>query len=365
MDLGTPGDMASQLPPGWSYLPAHVANASWIAGAPDVTLNRGGGNAIDTDGLTLNGATNNYFVADTGADHSYAVLSTGAFTVQTPITVTGKAALIIIASGAVMLSAPLHADAVGITGGPGASDNKSPGAGGSGTSASPGGNKEQSGGGGGSFGTPGGLGGSGDATNTPGGPVNNNWQITAQTKILYGGSPGGPGSSAQGNGGGGGGAVQISSASSITIASSGGISVNGGGGQAQVGGGGGGAGGQIFLEAPSLSIAGMLIANGGGGSGSNCPGCGSTAANNGTDGKYAKDTASGGSGQLPMGGGGGAGAAGVMGSFQGAAPGGTLNSFAGGGGGGAGFIWLRYPANATPTVTAIVSPPYGTDSTLP
>jgi hypothetical protein len=365
LTMAMPMDMSAQLPPGWSYAPAHISAASWIANAPSMTLNRAGANAIDTDARTINGATNNYFLADSGSDHSYAVLSVGGLTVQTPVTVTGKAALIIVSTGAVMLSAPIHADAVGSTPGPGASDASSPGAGGPGTKATPAGNHEQSGGGGGSFGTSGAIGGSGDSANTPAGAVKNNWVIGPKTAILYGGSPGGPGSATQSNGGGGGGAVQISSSSSITIANNGGISVNGGGGQMAIGGGGGGSGGQIFLEAPSLNVAGNLIANGGGGSGSGCLGCGGTAATNGSDGFYGSSVASGGLGQLPMGGGGGAGAAGVMGSFVAAVAGGNNNSFAGGGGGGAGFIWLRYPAASPPTVSGVSSPAYGSDATLP
>ncbi|MDB4988441.1 MAG: hypothetical protein JWN04_3619, partial [Myxococcaceae bacterium] len=74
---------------------------------------------------------------------------------------------------------------------------------------------------------------------------------------LIGGSSGGGE-----EGGPGGGAVQLVSATQITIASTGAISAGGAGGGN--GSSGGGAGGSILLEAPSVSVLGVLAANGGG-----------------------------------------------------------------------------------------------------
>lgn len=83
---------------------------------------------------------------------------------------------------------------------------------------------------------------------------------------LEGGGCGGQRSSAPG--GGGGGAVQLFSLTSITI--DGGINVGGGGGTNM----GGGAGGTIVLEAPTVSLSGVLTANGG--AGGTCNGQNST-----------------------------------------------------------------------------------------
>jgi hypothetical protein len=76
------------------------------------------------------------------------------------------------------------------------------------------------------------------------------------------------------------------------------------------------------FEAPSITIAGQLMANGGGGA------------------------------SLP--------------SFPARVGNGANSKRGGGGGGGAGRIWLRYRA-ATPLITtgAVISPPQSTDSTMP
>jgi hypothetical protein len=77
---------------------------------------------------------------------------------------------------------------------------------------------------------------------------------------LVGGSAGGSGST--GNGGHGGGAVQIVSGVGIVIGEAGVINMGGGGGGYV---GGGGSGGAILLEAPSVTVRGVLAANGGSG----------------------------------------------------------------------------------------------------
>jgi hypothetical protein len=77
---------------------------------------------------------------------------------------------------------------------------------------------------------------------------------------LVGGSAGGSGSS--GSGGHGGGAIQIVSGVGIVIGEAGVINMGGGGGGTYAGGGSGGA---ILLEAPSVTVRGVLAANGGSG----------------------------------------------------------------------------------------------------
>jgi hypothetical protein len=74
---------------------------------------------------------------------------------------------------------------------------------------------------------------------------------------LLGGSGGG------GDGGAGGGALQLVAGVEIQVGITGVVDAGGGGGRN--GGGGGGSGGSLLLEAPSVSIEGVLAANGGGG----------------------------------------------------------------------------------------------------
>jgi hypothetical protein len=93
---------------------------------------------------------------------------------------------------------------------------------------------------------------------------------------LWGGSPGGganTGDADQANGNGGG-VLQISAAKSITLDSAGYITVNGSGGVSpgDESGEGGGSGGGILLEAPTVTIRGILEANGGEGSDPNSDG---------------------------------------------------------------------------------------------
>lgn len=94
--------------------------------------------------------------------------------------------------------------------------------------------------------------------------------------VLVGGGNGGDAVSfACGNpsGGGGGGALQLSAGDELVIGAAAEVLAGGGGGTGGPecgdgdagGGGGGGAGGAIFLEAPTIEIEGLVIANGGGG----------------------------------------------------------------------------------------------------
>lgn len=130
------------------------------------------------------------------------------------------------------------------------------------------------GGGGGGNGTAGAGGGKGRCVNgdhdgNPGGASDGTCSL-ATLVPLVGGSGGGAGGDATVNvaqgwaGGGGGGALQISSRVSITI--SGTLSARGGAGYGETsvdGGGGGGAGGALLLEAPTLTLSGMLLVDGG------------------------------------------------------------------------------------------------------
>jgi hypothetical protein len=163
---------------------------------------------------------------------------------------------------------------------------------------------------------------------------------------LLAGSSGGSATSA---GGSGGGAIQLSAGKSITVIAGGLISVPGGGGT--FGGssaynqepGGGGSGGALLLEAPTVTIAGTLAANGGGGGQGN--------GDAGENGKATADPALGGrKGSDSFGGNGGAGDTpdGTDGTVGGGQP-------AGGGGGGAGRIRIN-TTTGTASVTGTVSP---------
>ena len=167
---------------------------------------------------------------------------------------------------------------------------------------------------------------------------------------------GGAGTAAQGTRGAGGGALQISARGSITISAMGVIHAGGGGGGAGHlslgGGGGGGAGGYVGLDAPMVTIAGRVAANGGSGGG------GASDVADGING------ASGRSDALAATGGAGAAASnvGACGRGGNGSSGGTLVGAVGatstcggaGGGGGAGYILIWSP---TLDVTGTVSPP--------
>ncbi|MCD6498594.1 MAG: hypothetical protein J7M25_09890 [Deltaproteobacteria bacterium] len=85
-------------------------------------------------------------------------------------------------------------------------------------------------------------------------------------------SPTGDAVHASSAGGGGGGAVLLAAGATVQISSTGGVSAAGGGGAvcANSGGAGGGAGGGILIEAPYVSLAGFVAANGGGGAEGDC-----------------------------------------------------------------------------------------------
>lgn len=369
------GDGGDDLATGPDLLPAPVVPSHTTVGfdpaAADLPTNLV---AIDTTNLTytvsggspMSPGAGVFF--DDGANH--AVLLAGAWTAQSPIRVTGTRALIVLAAKAVDVQVEIDASATGadnsqlsVPGPGGYGPGLGPGAGGNGSNGS----GMWRGGGGGGFGTAGGAGGQfGGATvgGTPG-PLNGDMRTQ-----FYGGSGGGNGYTFQGtchagNGvvpaGAGGGAVQLSSLVSIKVRTGAGIHVGGGGGNGACdfnngdGGGGGGSGGMIFLEAPTVQVAGILAANGGGGgSGGADPDVG----NPGANANFNANPAPGGS----TGGGstGGNGAAGTTGATSGVCGSGGCS----GGGGGVGRIWLRTRGTMADTIGSTISPPPMTDLTF-
>lgn len=139
-------------------------------------------------------------------------------------------------------------------------------------------------------------------------------------------------------GGGGGGGVQFSAQGNLNLAATGVIDVGGGQGQGGLhgaGGGGGGSGGVVLLEAATVSINGMVVANGGGAG----AGAGDTGSD-GADGEAAhqsSDPALGGIGENWGGNGGNGGAGATYGGSDG-----VVDANGGGGGGAVGAIGIRY-----------------------
>lgn len=209
------------------------------------------------------------------------------------------------------------------------------------------------GGGGGAFGAGGGDGGNMGGANGIG--------FTSPPTVIRGGCAGGAGGAGSagtvGTRGAGGGGIVISARVAIIIGATGSINAGGGAGsfgRANFGaGGGGGSGGLIGLDAPTLTIDGVLAANGGGGGG------GASDTTNGIGGNNGAATdaeASGGSGAAtttvgPCGGGGNGGATGDPTGDAGA----SSSCGGGGGGGGVGYV-LFWSAAPTVNATAIISP---------
>ena len=179
-----------------------------------------------------------------------------------------------------------------------------------------------------------GLGGSGGApSGTASGPGLT--YGTAAIIPLIGGSAGGT-SDANSYGGG---ALQISAGQSITVSAFGAINAGGSAATNVDGSGGGASGGAILLEAPTVTIAGNLGANGGGGMSGTSGGADATA----------NSTAA--SGGVPYGGAGSAGTAinGTSGTS------GTGANATGGGGGGAGRVRIN-TSTGSASITGTVSP---------
>jgi len=213
------------------------------------------------------------------------------------------------------------------------------------------------GGGGGGYQGAGGVGGEGNGDGINQGSPGSAGVAASIPASPLGGCPGGDGGDGEdsgGRGGVGGGAIYLASATQIVIA--GGIDAGGDGadggdetglGFADAGGGGGGSGGYVFLEAPSVTVSGVVAANGGGG------GEGSGGASAGANGEAAALStipARGGAGSSGSGSDGGAGSASA--TLNGTDIVDSRNGGAGGGGGGAGFILIA----PTQTVSGIFSP---------
>jgi hypothetical protein len=196
----------------------------------------------------------------------------------------------------------------------------------------------------------------GHATATNGGPGKTYGSPTLVP--LQGGSAGGHASLFAGAGGG---AVQLVSGTSITIAAGGVIALGGGGGSSGTdtggyGASGGGSGGAALLEAPTVTVAGIISANGGSGGG----GAGGMASPDSTDnatpapGGQVGTTGAGGTGSAAAtitGGAGGAGDA-VGGSYS-----------PGAGGGGAGYIRINTSTGVATLTSGTLSPAAGTTCT--
>ncbi len=269
---------------------------------------------------------------------------------------TGAAAAVFLVGGSAMISGTIDGSGgcnsdpscAGPGGGLGARDlvTVAGGCGPGATAKSVTGNNNDSGGGGGGGG---GSGAAGTTVTPSSGGVGGAACLATTLVPLVGGSGGGNGSKSDGlvpgKGGGGGGAFQLTALDQITV--SGTITMGGGGGAGGVagvmvgttgtansgGGGGGGAGGAILLEAPTLTIAGFLAANGGGGGGG---GEGSAAGMPGNNGNASTAPAIGGA---PASGAGAGGNGGAGTTAPTTVTGATSNG--GGGGGGVGAIYLR------------------------
>jgi len=252
--------------------------------------------------------------------------------------VMGDLPLLVVASDKIVINGLLDVSADGIVPGPGGAKGGGKGGDGGGCGGGIKGKKDHFGGAGGSYGGQGGSGSSkgkapcGKPCPTP----------------LTGGSGGGDGEGNLGFGGAGGGALQLTAWTSITI--SGKVNAGGGGGhkggspdifgEHTGAGGGGGSGGAVIMEAPQVTVDGVVAANGGGGAGA-----GSVLAGpggKGGDGQATLSAASGGKGAVPIVSGDGG-----KGSSQLTIDGGGGDSglsglyFSGGGGGAAGRICVR------------------------
>ena len=246
------------------------------------------------------------------------------------IAVTGKRPLVIVGTHTISIKSTAVVDAsseLGMHIGPDANDSTCPMI----MTGMTGG-----GGAGGSFGTFGGNGGGAGAKSPPG-------QVPI---FVRGGCPGSSDATAglQGSGPGGG-AVYLIAGSTITV--DGVILANGGGGRAPggsnsvAGGGGGGAGGLVGLDAPSVTGSGAVMAIGGGGGEGGPAGSGTSADGQDPSGKF-DDIANGGATSDNGGNGGNGGGFTSMASSGGSGSGSGSNIGGGGGGGGSvGVVWVR------------------------
>ena len=197
------------------------------------------------------------------ANGSFAVITVGKWTVDKEVKITGTRGLIVVAKS-VDINNLIHAEAVGVTAGPGgAGPDAGAGHGGDGTAGTftipPTLSLPTSGGGAGAghFST---GGGGGTAIAASAGAAGPTYGLTIAD--MSGGSGGGSGGRCGGGqGGAGGGALQISANGSITVELAGVVNAGGGGAVSVCS--GGGSGGTIFFEARAITVLGVLSANGG------------------------------------------------------------------------------------------------------
>jgi hypothetical protein len=246
------------------------------------------------------------------------------------ISFTGPHPIILAILTTAAINGSLTVAASGGTAGPGgfSPSNPGPGAGTVGFD----GDYPHSNAGGGSYCGAGGSGGASPGPAAPGGATYGSATIAP----FIGGSSGGPGPYSD-NGGAGGGAIQIVAGTSISIGALGSVNAGGGGVAASAG----GSGGAILLESPTITIAGNVAANGGGGSygsGFSPPGANGAGSSLPAPGSY-------------TGGNGSAGSSIVGADGQTDDAGGNV----GAGGGGAGWIRIN-TATANATITGSVSP---------
>jgi hypothetical protein len=184
---------------------------------------------------------------------------------------------------------------------------------------------------------------------------------TASIVPLAGGASGGGFNNCFGcDGAQGGGALQLVAGTSITVGGGGTLNANGfpgssiSGGTGGGSGDGGGSGGSILLEAPKVTIAGVVAANGGAGGGGEMSAADTTTATGGAAATAAKgavdEGATGGSGSAgsTINGGAGIGTASMP-------PCGGSGGCGGGGGGGAGRIRIN-TSSGSASITGTVSP---------
>jgi len=214
---------------------------------------------------------------------------------------------------------------------------------------------------GGSFGGKGGTGGTGATGSAAGGAPGDAVSLPAFPRGgCRGGGSGGP---FGGGPGAGGGVMWLVSGDQISLAATGRVLAAGGGGGGGVnfgagegggsGGSGGGSGGFLRIAAPTITLAGLVNANGGGGGEG---GDMATQGKHGSDGAAVTQPSMAGSGGSPAGGDGGNGA---VGTTLDGAPGSpsTAAAGAGGGGGGGGAGAIVLAAETLTTTGATISPP--------
>jgi hypothetical protein len=327
-----------------TFEPSNGLGSAFIAAAnePDVVLPPGA--KIDTDlGLVENAAGSaltvaSELVAQSGGP-SIRVFLGNSFVLDAMV-IQGTAAVAFVAPGRVSVIGYVDASATEIQGGPGAV---------SGSDACVGLSIHAGSAIGPSF--TGGAGGGGNATKGGDGAYTGNTGGQPVTTLVpfTGGCAGGDqlssGGTIEERGGAGGGGVQLDSLDEISLTSTGLIDVGGGGGESYAG---GGAGGNVLLEAPTVSIEGAVsgvTANGGAGGA-----CGDS----GPDGSASAAPAAGPSCNERSGGNGGTGTA-LAGNGGGTCPAGQtcVASDEGGGGGAVGRARI---ATATGSYTATGSP---------